>query len=152
MVEVLVKLEWNSGTWCQAEGQWSLTSIWASLLSRYWIIKASWADPWPWTAHTVRHKHNRRTGTSLPDMICTIDITVHWTSRSLSKNFFVGETFLFWGEPLQCTTRLNSLLKTRHKQDQIIHVTSVTVDDCLAAFKFSMDENVFPSCVVQEKF
>lgn len=46
----------------------SPTSIWANLLSRYWIIKASWDEPWLLTEPAVRWRARRRTGSNFPDI------------------------------------------------------------------------------------
>lgn len=44
-----------------------LTSIWVSLLSRYWMMKASWEEPWVWTEPRVRHREKRKRR-STPDI------------------------------------------------------------------------------------
>lgn len=51
--------------------QWP-TSICTSLLSRYWMMKESWEDPWAWTAVRVRRRESKRTTTAGPDMSRTV--------------------------------------------------------------------------------
>lgn len=45
-----------------------LTSIWSSLLSRYWIMKASWVELWLQTEPTIRQREQRTRGFTVEDM------------------------------------------------------------------------------------
>lgn len=76
----------------------SLTSIWANLLSRYWIIKASWDEPWLCTEPAVRWRARRRTGSNLPDISLLLSTT--WL-RKLTR--LLQQRHCVWGnETVSC--------------------------------------------------